>query len=849
MAIKIISTTCPEANIINSGSTYSDSAPAGHTFILPNVTNIDSDGSSVLTPAQVGFTASTCDPATIINSGSTYTASTAAGTTFILPNVTNIDSDGSSVLTPAIVGFTASTCDPATIINSGSTYTASTAAGATFELPNVVNIDSDGSSVLTPAIVGFTASTAGATVVLTVSDSTPNFGDTVTLTVTSTGMTPSSYRFWIPQEDNTYRIVTQATNTYSWKVDIYGAWTVRGGANTLGASAYDIDGVDIMSRHVVPPYVRPSDWISIPSINVGGGEEVSYCLMQVFDTAHNYIAVTCEGDFTVDWGDGSTPVNYASGTQAENDIAYSGVSNLSTRGYRQALVKITPQAGQNLTLVNYGVRHSSWGTNLISSQILEIDQHLPNATTFKVYHTNQVHYYLEQFNWRGNHNVTSYSSLFRNGYRLQSVVALPFTNSSLNCYRVFYNARLLRIFPTINITSCTNAAEMFYGTGIEWVGDVTITGTVTSYTSLFRACSKLLGVESLTINTSTSAVINLLYHTCSTLRYVPLFVYNGTNVSSMHESNNLLQYIPPYDFPNITTLSSFAKSCFQLRKPCKFASSGTTANVTSLYRAYQSCESMLTAMRSGEHDFSLVTTARECYSGCISMKFSHNIDLPICTNFTSFQASARFEEIDVFDTSSGQDFNYFVSGSVLKTFPLFDTSSATSFFAFFQSNYFLESVADLDTSNVTTFQQTFYQCYALCQLPNWDFSSATNFYRFGYSSRISRFNITPTTAPTNLKEVFRSAFFLQQIDNFDWSAVTDTTNGFVNLYNLRRVIGCECPVNISFSNASALQAAEIDEIFTDLPTVVGKTITVTGTAGASTCTPSIAQAKGWAVSN
>ncbi len=214
MAINIISTTCPDANIINSGSTYSGSAPAGHTFILPNITNIDSDGSSVLTPAQVGFTASTCDLATIINSGSTYTASTAAG--------------------------------------------------STFQLPNVINIDSDGSSVLTPAQVGFTASTAGATVVLTVSDASPNFGDTVVLTVTSTGMTPSSYRFWIPQEDNTYRIVTQATNTYSWKVDIYGAWTVRGGANTLGASAYDIDGVDIMSRHVTPPYVRPSDWMTIP---------------------------------------------------------------------------------------------------------------------------------------------------------------------------------------------------------------------------------------------------------------------------------------------------------------------------------------------------------------------------------------------------------------------------------------------------------------------------------------------------------------------------------------------------------------------------------------------------------
>ena len=683
---------------------------------------------------------------------------------------------------------------------------------------------------------------------MTASDSTPNFGDTVTLTVTPTEITPTSYRFWIPQEDNTYRIITQASNTYSWKVNIYGAWTVKGGANTLSESTYDIDGVDIMSRHVVEPYDRPSDWITIPTINVVAGEEVSYFLMQVFDISHNYIAVTCEGDFTVDWGDGSAPVDYASGTQAENDIAYANVSNLSTRGYRQVLVKITPQAGQTLTLVNYGVRHSGWASNLISSQILEIDQHLPNATTFKVYTSNQTHSYLEQFNWRGTHSVTSYRELFRSCIRLQSVVSLSFANVG-DCYRVFYSARMLRNIPQINITSCTGAQEMFYATGIEWLGDVIITGTVTSYTSLFRSCSKLLGVESLTINTSTSSSINMLYHTCSNLRYVPLFEFKGTNAASVHEDNALLQYIPDYDFPNITTLGSFAKGCGRLRKPCKFASPSTTANVTSLYRTYQNCFTMDTAMRSGEHEFSLVTSARECYSGCVSMKFSHTIDLPNCTNFQSFQSSAKFEEIEVFDTSSGIEFNYFVSGTTIKTFPLFDTSSATSFFGFFQGNYFLQSVADLDTSNVTSFQQTFYQCYALYEIPNWDFSSGTNFYRFGYGSRISRFNITAATAPTNLKEIFRNASYLQQIDNFDWSAVTDTTNGFVNLYNLRRVIGCECPVSISFSNAKSLEADEIDEIFTDLPTVSGKTITVTGTAGASTCTPAIAQAKGWTVSN
>jgi len=740
------------------------------------------------------------------------------------------------------------TCPEANITNSGSTYTTSTDAGSTFQLPNVTNIDSDGSSVLTPAMVGFTASTAAGTVVLTVSDASPNFGDTVTLTVTPTGITPSSYRFWIPQQDNTYRIVTQATNTYSWKVDIYGSWTVLGGANTLSASAYDIDGVDIMSRHVAAPYVRPSDWMTIPSINVGGGEEVSYCLMQVFDTSQNYMAVTCEGDFTVDWGDGSTPVDYTSATKAEKSIAYADVSNLSTRGYRQALIKITPQSGQNLTKVDYAVRHTNETTANISSQIIEIDQHLPNATTFKIYSTLRHHYYLEQVNWRGTHSVTSYRELFRDCQRLQSIVSLSWANVG-DCYRLFYGAKMLRILPEVNLTSCTVAQEMFYQTGIEWLGDVVITGSVTSYTSLFNRCYQLIGIESITINSSATVVTNF-YASCQVLRYAPLFsMPNADSLLGFHDANYLLEYIPPYDTPNITSLNAFARQAYSLKEPCKFASPSTTANVESLYRCYYNGVSLTTAMRSGEHDLSSVTTAQECYYGNRRMRLSHTVDLPSCTDFNGFQRNCNFEEVEAFDTSAGTNFSYFLSGWSGKAVPLFDTSSATTLFGAFQYCNQLEEIADWDTSNVTTFQQCFYSAQSLYQLPNWDFSNATQFYRFNCYGKFARFNFGATTAPTNLKEVLRGNPHMEQIEDFDWSSVTDTTNAFRDMYNLRRVIGCECPVNISFLNCYALQADEIDEIFNDLPTVVGKTITVTGCAGASTCTPSIAQNKGWAVSN
>jgi hypothetical protein len=45
-----------------------------------------------------------------------------------------------------------------------------------------------------------------------------------------------------------------------------------------------------------------------------------------------------------------------------------------------------------------------------------------------------------------------------------------------------------------------------------------------------------------------------------------------------------------------------------------------------------------------------------------------------------------------------------------------------------------------------------------------------------------------------------------------------------------------------------LSGAALNEIYTNLPTVTGQTITVTGNYGTATDTPSIATAKGWTVS-
>ena len=58
--------------------------------------------------------------------------------------------------------------------------------------------------------------------------------------------------------------------------------------------------------------------------------------------------------------------------------------------------------------------------------------------------------------------------------------------------------------------------------------------------------------------------------------------------------------------------------------------------------------------------------------------------------------------------------------------------------------------------------------------------------------------------------------------------------------------GSSPQINVSYTN---LDATALNTLFTDLPTVVGKTITITGAVGAATCDTTIATAKGWTVTS
>ena len=80
---------------------------------------------------------------------------------------------------------------------------------------------------------------------------------------------------------------------------------------------------------------------------------------------------------------------------------------------------------------------------------------------------------------------------------------------------------------------------------------------------------------------------------------------------------------------------------------------------------------------------------------------------------------------------------------------------------------------------------------------------------------------------------------------------TTGTNNQSQLTSLRllnngagQYAGTSPQINVSYTS---MDATALNQLFTDLPTITSKTITVVGCPGAATCNTSIATAKGWTV--
>lgn len=158
--------------------------------------------------------------------------------------------------------------------------------------------------------------------------------------------------------------------------------------------------------------------------------------------------------------------------------------------------------------------------------------------------------------------------------------------------------------------------------------------------------------------------------------------------------------------------------------------------------------------------------------------------------------------------------------------------AVTSIASLFQDMASLESIPSWPSGSLascTTVASCFSGCYSLASAPAWPSGSLASC--------------------TTVASCFQNCYSLTSAPAWpsgSLGSLTTTTDVVTGASALSRWDGCIIPISFSVVNCR-LGPAELDEIYTDLPTVTSKTITVTGNWGTTSDNPSIATAKGWTV--
>ena len=555
-------------------------------------------------------------------------------------------------------------------------------------------------------------------------------------------------------------------------------------------------------------WVRPTDWLPMPAVQET--DQVFYGLHAVFDLPANFATFRATGNYTIDWGDGSPPENYSSNQVAYHNYDYADISagTLTSRGYRQALVTVTPQSGSSITAINLNYKHNQPGlTNYVCSQWLDVKFAMNNAGTFYQYQNVWRHAMLERIWWVGTtSNQTSGNQLFRNCFALRSIPNLPFAELT-DCYAMFMDCRSLGDsgYPTLPSTAnCNNFHYMFYYNIQLQTAPTIDTSKATNMSYMYRLCYRLKYVPPLDytnvtqmqyqfqncynlelFSDTTWATGNVTraeycFSGCTGIRFLP-----AMDTSSMERMDGFMLSLrslteaPVIDLSSCTNAYRLMESCTKI-KYTRFI--GTSSTVTRMDRMFLSCYRLeyLPSL-----DTSNVTRTDNMFNGCINIK--------------------RFTQ-SAFDFSSCTRINGMFAGmNQLRVAPaLLNSGLVVDLDNLFTSCYYLSEIGYIDTQSVTDFYRMFINCYSLTGL-DWelDCRSATRL-RGIFHSCISLIkapalrNINLVNNATEFRDLFYNCNSLQEFTNTELDT-SNATSFYYMFYNCLSLT--EIPFNIDTSKA------------------------------------------------
>lgn len=361
-------------------------------------------------------------------------------------------------------------------------------------------------------------------------------------------------------------------------VNINGTTVVNDTLTDVNLTLVDQNGDDVpfaqtgTELEINTEWQRPLGWLPIPTINTG--EEVIYILCRVDNdsaTEANRLAFTVAGNYTVDWGDGSPLENVLSGVTAYKQFSWASVGN-DFNGYRQALIKVTPQAGQNITSVSFNVINISGSTIRNSTNVLDIVANIPNVSG-------------NIANVFGNLNQL----LFRcERVWLKQIGILTGLNAT---FSYMPNLKSLPVFDTSQVVDFTST---LFCCGLRTFNGFSIASNVTSFTN-FAYFSGLEHTD-ININLTTSCGFNNLAGSSGIKKFGNIATTSGVagTYAGLFSNDSRLEEVGNISIPT-TSFSTWFSNCYTLIRHGIISNSVAVTTMANMYvNCFQMIETELT---------------------------------------------------------------------------------------------------------------------------------------------------------------------------------------------------------------------------------------------------------------
>jgi hypothetical protein len=469
-----------------------------------------------------------------------------------------------------------------------------------------------------------------------------------------------------------------------------------------------------------------------------------------------------------------------------------------------------------------------------------------------------------------------------------------------SCFNLCISIKNITL-PSINL--CIDLSSAFNSCqSLQWVKFTSLPSpiaalTVVNISGCFQNSQNLQNVYF-----PTSCSINALYNvnttftSCYSLKNI-LFPINfnpsamGTTFASCY---SLTRVIFQSTAPNLTSLSNCFQGCPLLNSITLPTTVGSSINLSSTFQGcialssitipsgwiistlnntFNSCFNLTSIILPNNAQDScggMNSMCNNCYKlQSITMPTSLNTCTSIqfaffnCYRLTSIVFPATMNSI----TTMGSAFTncYSLTSVTMPT----SMTSCNDYSSTFQGCWTITSITMPSTVSVSAgFGSTFSNCYSLktitlptnqlssCNSIGYAFNSSGNLTTINNLNKIGSLTATPLVNGDNVVSV---AMYSNKLTSLSFSCPfsvlrlngSSTTQNFNKLNSLRllnasagQYTGASPQINVSYCD---LGITALNQLFTDLPTVVGKTINITGCTGAAGCTRTIATAKGWTV--